>query len=106
MIHVIATIELAPGKRRAFLDEFARLVPLVLDEAGCIEYGPTVDVDTGLPAQGPPRDNTVTVVEKWESLEHLEDHLAAPHMLEYRKRVKEMVLGTSLQILRPATATD
>ena len=47
-------------------------------------------------------DNVVTVVEKWASVEALEAHLMAPHMLEYRKRVKPMVVGTSLEILEPA----
>ncbi len=34
MIHVIATIELNPGTREAFLEEFRKLVPLVRAEAG------------------------------------------------------------------------
>ena len=80
MIHVIATIELAEGKREAFLAEFHKIVPLVRAEAGCLAYGPTVDVaGTGLAAQGPPRDNVVTVVEQWESLDALRAHLQAPH---------------------------
>ena len=49
MIHVIATIEAAPGKRDALLAEFRRNVPLVRAEAGCIEYGPTVDMKADLP---------------------------------------------------------
>mgnify|MGYP000881566127 CR=1 FL=1 len=44
MIHVIATIELQPGVRDRFLAEVAGLVPAVRAEAGCIEYGPAVDV--------------------------------------------------------------
>ena len=39
MIHVVAKIEVVPGKRDAFLDEFHRLVPEVLAEEGCVEYG-------------------------------------------------------------------
>ena len=42
MIHVIATIELAPGSRDAFLAEFGKLIPDVKAEAGCIAYGPAV----------------------------------------------------------------
>ena len=38
MIHVIAEIETTEGKREAFLEEFRKVVPLVLEEAGCIEY--------------------------------------------------------------------
>lgn len=102
MIHVIATIELHEGRREAFLDEFRKVVPPVLAEAGCIEYGPTVDAATGLSAQIPLRPNAVTVVEKWESIAHLEQHLVAPHMDEYRSKVKDMVVKTTLVILEPA----
>jgi quinol monooxygenase YgiN len=102
MIHVIATIELAEGKREAFLEEFRKVVPLVRAEAGCLEYGPAVDVASGFPAQGPPRANVVTVVERWESLEALKAHLQAPHMASYRPRVKDLVVRSSLQVLEPA----
>ena len=101
MIHVIATIEVAAGKRDQFLDEFRRIVPLVRAEAGCIEYGPAVDFRTEAPAQLPMRDNVVTVIEKWESPAALRSHMQAPHMLEYRGRVKDLVKSVQLQILEP-----
>ena len=102
MIYVIATIEVHPGKRGAFLEEFHALVPKVHAEGGCIEYGPTVDVDSGIEAQGGVRANVVTIVEKWESLDHLEAHLAAAHMAAYREKVRDLVAGVGLQILEPA----
>ncbi|OHB82588.1 MAG: antibiotic biosynthesis monooxygenase [Planctomycetes bacterium RBG_16_64_12] len=102
MICVIAKIEVAEGRRDDFLAQFHKLVPKVLEEEGCLEYGPMVDVPTGIGAQARPRDNVVTVVEKWESVEALESHLMAPHMLEYRQLVKPMVTSTSLEILKPA----
>ena len=101
MIYVIASIEVKPGKRDAFLAEFHRNVPNVRAEKGCLEYGPTVDVKTEIKAQIPLRDNTVTIVEKWESLAALQAHLVAPHMLTYRERVKDLVAGVSLQVLEP-----
>jgi quinol monooxygenase YgiN len=102
MIHVIATVEVAPGRREAFLAEFSRLVAVVRAEPGCLEYGPAVDVAAGLPGQVPPRADVVTVVEKWESLDALRAHLGAPHMLEYRGRVKDLVARVGLQVLQPA----
>jgi len=101
MIHVIATIEIASGKRDAFLEEFRKIVEPVRAEEGCIEYGPTVDADTGIDAQQPNRPDVVTVVEKWESVEALKAHLVAPHMEAYRPRVKDLVLGMDLRILQP-----
>ncbi len=102
MIHVIATIEIHPGRRDDFLDEFRQLVPDVVAEDGCIDYGPAVDARTDISAQVPPRENVVTVIERWESLEHLKRHLAAPHMQTYRERVKDMVAVVTLAILEPA----
>jgi quinol monooxygenase YgiN len=102
MIHVIATIEVTPGRRDAFLAEFHRLVPLVRAEAGCQEYGPAVDLPTDIAAQAPPQPDVVIVVEKWDSLDALQAHLAAPHMTEYRGRVKDLVVSARLQILQPA----
>lgn len=102
MIYVIATLEVAPGKRAAFLREFQANVPAVLAEEGCIEYVPTIDVPTSINAQGEARENVVTVVEKWDSTEALEAHLIAPHMIAYRAKVKDMLLNVSLQVLEQA----
>lgn len=102
MICVIAKIQVAEGRRDEFLTEFRKIVPMVVQEDGCLEYGPMVHVPTSIPAQAPRQDNVVTVVEKWESVEALEAHLVAPHMVEYRKSVKALVVGSSLEILSPA----
>lgn len=101
MIHVIATIELKVGKRDQFLEEFRRLVPLVRAETGCLAYSPAIDLLTELPVQTPLRNNVVTVVEQWENLDALRAHLIAPHMLEYRGRVKDLITKVQLQILQP-----
>lgn len=101
MLHVIATATVKPGQREAFLAEFRKVVPEVLREEGCIEYGPTVDLPTNLPAQGDERPDVVVILEKWESVEALEKHLVAPHMMEYRNRVKDLVESVTLQILKP-----
>ena len=70
-------------------------------EKGCLEYGPTIDVATNIPAQQAMRPDCVTVVEKWSDLAALEAHLIAPHMLSYRARVKELVQNVQLQVLEP-----
>lgn len=102
MIHVLATIHLHPGQRAAWLEEFNRVVPLVLAEDGCIEYGAAVDVASGLSAQGPVDENQAVVVEKWTSLDALKAHLAASHMATYRAKVATMVASVKLQVLAPA----
>lgn len=102
MIHVIAIIELVPGTRTAFLDEFHKIVAPVRAETGCLEYGPAVDAASGIPQQQPLGEDVVTVVEKWESVDALQAHLAAPHMLAYREQVKSYVKQVRLHILEPA----
>ena len=102
MIRVIATVEVAEGRRGDFLAALRQIVPKVLAEEGCVEYGPWVDLPTNIPAQPEVRDNAVTVVEKWESIQALEAHLMTPHMLEFRQATERMRVGVTLRILEPA----
>ena len=102
MIYVIAEVELAAGSRDEFLGHFQANVPNVLAEDGCLEYAPTIDLETELAAQPAARANFVTVVEKWESLDALRAHLVAPHMAVYREKVKGLVVKTTLRVLQPA----
>ena len=101
MIHVIATIDIKPGTREIFLEAVRALVPDVRAEEGCIAYGPAVDVRADVRRQMPFRENTVTIVERWESLDALKAHLTAPHMAVYREKVKDCVVDAKLQILEP-----
>lgn len=101
MIHVIASIQVKPGKVDAFIEIFKANVPNVLAEKGCIDYAPTIDVDAGLP----PQDldpNLVTIIERWERLDDLHAHLKTPHMAAYREKVKDIVEGMSLKVLEAA----
>ena len=101
MLHVIATIEVVPGRRQEFLAKFRELVPKVRAEKGCIEYGPAVDLPTPIAVQAPVRDNVLTVIEKWENVKALEDHLVAPHMSQFRESVKDISIGVTIQIMQP-----
>ena len=53
---------------------------------------------SGIDHQIPPEEDTVVIIEQWESIEDLGNHLVAPHMLEYRKRVKDIVRSAELRI--------
>lgn len=101
LIHVIATIELAPGTREKFLAEFRKLVPEVKAEVGCIAYGPAIDAQTDIVAQARIGADKVVIVEQWESIAALKAHAVAPHMQAYRGRVKEFVKGMELRVLQP-----
>jgi len=99
MITVIASITVKEERKSEFIKLVKANVPAVLAEAGCIEYAPTVDLVTGLPPQTLEAD-VVTIIEKWQSVTALKDHLAAPHMRRYRERVKEMVTGVTIKVLQ------
>jgi len=101
MINVIASIQIKEGQLLKFIEIFKSNIPNVLEEKGCIEYVPTVDAPTGLPPQELDK-NTVTIIEKWNTLEDLQAHLTAPHMLTYKEEVKDLVEKLSLKILKEA----
>jgi quinol monooxygenase YgiN len=102
MIHVIATLEFEPGKRDFVLAEFKKIVPLVRAEAGCIEYGPVIDAETSLGMQTKIGPDSLMVIEKWETLEALKAHDVAPHMQDYRTKVKQYIRGREIRVLAPA----
>ena len=101
MINVIASIRVKAGRRSEFLEIFKSNVPNVREERGCIEYFPAVDIDADLPPQSFD-ENVVTIIEKWEHLEAIRDHLVAPHMLTYKEKVKDIVEGLSVKVLQEA----
>ena len=102
MIHVIAVITAKPGKREEILKHFRANVPAVRAEKGCIEYGAAVDADPALPVQTKYGPDAFVVVEKWDSMETLAAHAAAPHMREYGAKTKDLLASRVIHILRPA----
>jgi len=101
MINVIASIQVKEGKLSEFIKIFKYNIPKVLEENGCIEYLPTVDMPTGLPPQEL-NSKVVTIIEKWDNLDDLQAHLSSPHMLEYRKQTKDFVEKMSVKVLKEA----
>jgi len=102
MIHVIAVITAKPGKREEVLRHFRANVPNVRAERGCIEYGAAVDADPALPLQTKYGPETFVVVEKWENMDALKAHAAAPHMAAYGAKTKELLASRVIHILSPA----
>ena len=101
MICVIATIKAKAGQRNALLACIEDNLSNVHAEIGCLEYQPMVDTESSLGAQQLD-ENIVTMVEKWETMSNLDAHAVAPHMLEYREKVKDIVESVSLKILTAA----
>jgi quinol monooxygenase YgiN len=101
MIHVVAIITAKPGQRAKLLEAFAANRAAVLAEAGCIEYGAAIDAQ-GIPTSkasfGP---DTFVVIEKWETLAHLQAHAAAPHMAAHGAKTKEFTESKLIHVLEP-----
>jgi quinol monooxygenase YgiN len=102
MIHVIAIITAKPGMRETVLQHARANLPAVRAEKGCLEYGPAVDADPALPMQTQCGPDTFVFIEKWESMEALKAHAAAPHMAAYAAKVKDLTAGRVIHILSPA----
>jgi quinol monooxygenase YgiN len=101
VIHVVAVLTAKPGQRETVLKHFAANVPNVLAEAGCIEYGAAIDAEGVGPVQTPYGADTFVVIEKWESVDHLKAHGAAPHMREFGAKVKDLLAGRLIHVLSP-----
>ncbi len=101
MIHVIAIITAKSGKREEVLKLFRANVPAVRAEKGCIEYGAAIDAEPALPIQTKYGPDTFVVVEKWETMDALKAHAAAPHMKEYGAKTKELLASRVIHILAP-----
>ena len=101
MIHVVAVITAKPGLRDSILQAFRANVPAVKAEQGCIEYGAAVDLANGTKFQTPYGADTFLVIEKWESMDALKAHGAAPHMTAYAVKTKDMIAARLIHILSP-----
>ena len=80
MIIVMAAITVKPEKKGA-------LVPLTLDlilntrgEKGCISYELFSSTEN---------DYSQTFVEKWESMEALNEHMKSPHFISFGEKTKD-----------------
>ncbi len=99
MVNVIARCEIKPDCMEKFLKILLDNVPNVLAEEGCIRYEPNFDV-----SDGPDADKTghyVTILETWESEDHLKAHLATKHMAAYRDSVASLRGETTVTVVRP-----
>jgi quinol monooxygenase YgiN len=96
MIHVVAVVTTKPGRRQEVLDLVRVNTPLVRVEQGCLEYNPLVDDETSQAKFGA---DTFVVVEKWADDRALAAHRAAPHMLAYVTKTKDLLANRSIHVL-------
>src|SRR6185312_4502092 len=75
MIYVIATTEVKPESRDAYIAGHKKCIAETLKEKGCIAY------EGHISTQNP---NKYVVVERWETRDDINAHGRAPHMKEWR----------------------
>ena len=90
MLGINATYRMRPGGRAAFLREVADcgLLEAVRQEQGCRRY------DYFLPLDDP---DSLLVVERWDSPEDQQRHLAQPHMALLAAAKARWVTETALE---------
>jgi quinol monooxygenase YgiN len=99
MIRVVAILTAKPGRREEFIALFKANIPAVLQEKGCTEYMPVVDVEGSSAKMGP---DAVVVIETWEDIAALEAHRVAPHMVAFGKATKDLLASRAIHVLSPA----
>src|ERR1700739_4145271 len=76
MIYVVATTQMKPEGREAFIKGHKAAIVETLKEKGCIAYEGHVSVND---------PNLYVVVERWETRDDLGAHGKAPHMKVWRE---------------------
>jgi quinol monooxygenase YgiN len=99
MVYVIASIRVKTGRMNDFLEAFKSNALNVKKERGCIQYLPATDLDAPFLPHSMDKD-VVTIIEAWEDLDALRDHLSTPGMLAYREKTKDLVEDRSAKVLR------
>jgi len=79
---VVATIKAKPGKEAELQQALLNLIPTTRQEPGCIRYDLHEAVDD--PA-------SFVFLEAWASKQHLDDHLARPHLTEFLGKADELL---------------
>ncbi|NLT50488.1 MAG: antibiotic biosynthesis monooxygenase [Ignavibacteria bacterium] len=97
MIYSVVTMIIKPGEMEKFIEECKKIRPLVLSEKGCLMYDYTREIqfDDG---QEKINSNRITLYEKWESKEALENHNNMKYMYDFVQKVKTMRESVTVRI--------
>ena len=91
LLTVIAYMRAAPGKRDDLRAALEALIEPTRREAGYVNY----DLH-----QGVEDPDMFFFYENWESGQHLDAHLAAPHLVEFAVRIPELLDEGGLTVNR------
>ena len=99
MIYGVVSVRVKPGKLQEYLALFKSIAGKVREEKGCVQYVSAMDFEIGAPNQSLDK-NMVTILEKWESLDALQKHLAMPYMGDFFKKEGDYVESAVLKMLQ------
>ena len=101
MLTIIAEIQTHAGAehRQAVLDAFQKIIPTVLAEDGCHGYAPLIDHLPAIAMQAQD-ENSIVILEKWQSTAHLEAHMQTAHMQQHFEAIKDHVADVKIRILK------
>jgi quinol monooxygenase YgiN len=91
LLTVIAYMKAAPGKEDELRSALMSLIEPTSQEAGYVTYDLHEAVDD---------PGTFFFYENWESAEHLDAHLAAPHLVDFAERMGGLLDERGLTINR------
>ena len=91
LLTVIAHMHAAPGKENQLRQALEALIEPTSKEKGYINY----DLHQGVEDPG-----TFFFYENWESAEHLDAHLATPHLVHFSEIMGDLLDGDGLTITR------
>lgn len=86
LLTVVARMTAKPGKEADLRSALEALVPITVQEDGCVNYDLHV-------AQDDPA--TFFFYENWESGEHLDAHLGAAHLVDFASKLDDLLEGGS-----------
>ncbi|WP_353166684.1 putative quinol monooxygenase [Acinetobacter sp.] len=100
MLTIIAEIYAHPNgsHKEQIIQAFKKITPTVLQEQGCHDYQLLVDANVDVNYQTQDAD-LIVMLEKWESIAHLNAHLNTEHMQKYQLEVKDHVAEIKIRIL-------
>ncbi len=78
MLAIIARVELSKEDADAYVEAATKLVAPTREEPGCQFYGMARDIC---------EPHIVWISEQWDSKEHLDAHLRAPHIQDFLTKV-------------------
>ena len=79
---VVATLKAKPGQEAQLRQELLSLIPTTRAEPGCLNY----DLH-----QATDNPTLFLVHENWTSKQHLDDHLASPHLQAFFAKAGELL---------------